>query len=219
MKSMLRLAIGILNLIAITPSFAGMILLSETRSVTASYYGGGAETITSDGTFGAFDATAIGTPFGGGSVSVSQKSDITADGFTIQHRASDYYGPGGLAKSSFTVSFLLEAATRIIIDGYCNYFSGSASLTSGAQIIPLVWGGRPGGPPDNYYRNYLAFDQVLGPGVYTFTTTETARETVSTRISLRAISVPDEGATAWMLVVGTALCAVSCRGALRRRSI
>lgn len=213
MKSMLRLAIGILNLIAITPSFAGMILLSETRSVTASYYGGGTETITSDGTFGAFEATAHGTPFGGGFVTASQKSDITADGFTIQHRASDYYGPGGSALSSFAVSFLLQEATRIIIDGYCNFYSGSASLTSGGQIIPLSWGG----PPGDYFRNYLAFDQVLGPGVYSFTTTETARETVTTRISLRA--VPDEGATAWMLIVGTALCAVSCRGALRRRSI
>lgn len=213
MKSMLRLTIGILNLIWITPSFSAVILISETRSVTASYYGGGIETITSDGTFGLFEALAVGTPFGGGLMSAYQESDITPTGFTIQHSVADNYGPGGWAKSSFTVDFLLSEDSRITIDGYCNYFSGFASLTSGSQTIPLVWG------PDDIYRNYLTFDQVLGPGLYTFTTYEIPRETVSTRIDLRFSSVPDEGSSAWMLAIGTTLFALSGRAALRRRVI
>lgn len=187
-------ALGI-GLLFATPAPA-LVLLSETRSVTASYYGGGIETITSDGSFSAFTAVAVGVPFGGGAVRASQVSHIATTGFDLQHSLYDGYGPGGWAASTFELRFSLEEDTRISIIGYSAYFSGPASLVSETQgAIPLVWG-----PPGSPFRNHLEFEQVLKAGVYTFTSNETLRgDGISTRLALREV-VPDGGSSIWYLV-------------------
>lgn len=188
---------------AITPAFANMILISEARSVMASYYGSGIETHSSDGTFGVFEAGAVGTPFGGGFVYAYQKSNITPSDVTIEHRAIDWYGPGGMARSDFALQFSLPEPTRITMSGYCNMFNGYVSLVSQSLgAIPLVWNDGPGSPYTYVYRNYLEFDHVLSPGMYTLSSYELPRESVFTRIALHASSVPDSGTTALMLAFG-----------------
>src|SRR5688572_2685218 len=148
------------GLIFITPGFAQMGLISEARSVTASYYGSGVETNSSAGTFGVFEASAVGIPFGGGSMYAYQKSNITPSEITIEHQIADFYGPGGWAKSDFEFKFSLLQDTRITMTGYCNNFSGFVSLTSESfGAIPVVWHGYP--PYEMLYRNFLDFDQVL----------------------------------------------------------
>jgi len=200
------------------PAFAEMVLLSEARSVFVSYYGGGIETHSSDGTFGLFDASAFGTPFGGGSVAAMQRSNITSTEVTIAHSIVDNYGPGGVANSNFEFKFSLPEPTRITILGYSAYFSGPASLVSESLgAIPLVWG-----PPGNLYRNYLNFDEVLDPGVYTFTSNEWLRgDGIRTTLDLRAhaLSVPDGGGTAGMLAVGMLWLVVTCAYSRKRPDI
>lgn len=183
-----------------TPALA-LVLIAESRSVTASYYGGGIETISSPGTFGIFSDSANGIPQGGGHVYAGQTSDITTAGFTLFHSAVDNYGPGGVAESIFRVTFSLPQATRISISGYSNYFSGNATLVSDSLgSIPLLWG-----PSGSIYRNYLDFDQVLTPGVYSFASREWIRDglgtSFNTRISL-VERIPDEGGSVWLLVIG-----------------
>ena len=192
----------------IAPPALALVLISETRSVTASYYGAGIETISSPGTFGTFAATAVGTPFGGGYVLASQTSNLTSSVIEVAHALDDFYGPGGWAASNFQVSFSLPQSARITISGISAYFSGPASLVSESEgAIPLIWG------PDTFYRNTLDFNQVLGPGIYTFTSNETLRgDGIRTRLTLREV-VPDRGHTGWMLAVG-----VVALIALRRKS-
>jgi hypothetical protein len=182
------------------------VLISEARSVTASYYGSGIETISSAGNFGPFSATAVGIPFGGGWVSASQVSNLTSTRIEVTHRVNDFYGPGGWAASSFEVKFSLPHETRIQISGYSAYFSGPATLVSeSAGAIPLVWG------PDNFYRNYLEFDQVLDSGVYTFTSNEWIRgDGIFTRLVLRE-AVADSGPSAGLLLIGLLSLAASRR--------
>lgn len=201
MKSTTKILVAAIILTGASPSFATMILLSEVRSVTASYYGSGRETHTSPGSFGNFEANARGTPFGGGSVYAYQHSNITPTEFNIVHTLSDDYGPGGEARSDFVVNFQLLEYTRITIDGYCNMYSGFAGLVRDSESIPLIWTDAPGST-SQFYRNCLTFDQVLQPGFYTFSTFELPRETVTTRIVLRATTVPDVGSSASMLVIG-----------------
>ena len=178
------------------------MLISETRSVTASYWGGGTETHSSAGTFGAFEASAVGVPFGGGSMLAYQKSNITPTEITIEHHVADFYGPGGWAESTFEVNFSLWEDTRLTISGYCNLFSGFLSLTSDSLgELPIAWHGAPGNPFD-VYQNYLDFDQVLGPGTYTLSSYEIPREDVRTRFELHALSVPDTGSSGLMLAIG-----------------
>jgi len=196
----------VLSNVFATPALA-LVLIAESRSVTASYYGAGIETISSAGTFGTFTATAIGIPFGGGSVRASQISNITSSLIEVSHALDDFYGPGGWAASNFQVKFSLPQETRITISGSSAYFSGPASLISESEgAIPLIWG------PDTVYRNHLEFDQVLNPGVYTFTSNETLRgDGIRTKLVLREW-VPDRGHSGWMLAAGVAALLV-----LRRR--
>jgi hypothetical protein len=181
-----------------TPALA-LVLISESRNVFVDYHGGGdrSELITSAGTFGLFDATPLGIPFGGGAVYVRQTSNITTAGFDLFHSVQDYYGPGGVGESNFSFTFQLNQPTPILITGYSFYFSGYATLNGTA----LTWAG-PTGVRD-IYNNYLNFNQVLGAGTYTFTSKEWLRgDGISTRIALRDQSVPDGGSSAWMLAVG-----------------
>lgn len=85
----------VLAILLTAPAHA-LVMLSETRSVFADYWGGGdrSQLITSPGTFGQFNATAVGIPFGGGSAPAWQQSNITTAGFTLQHGTVDSYGPG-----------------------------------------------------------------------------------------------------------------------------
>lgn len=197
----------------IAPPALALVLISETRSVTASYYGAGIETISSTGTFGTFAATAVGTPFGGGYVLASQTSNLTSSVIEVAHALDDFYGPGGWAASNFQVKFSLPQSARITISGISAYFSGPASLVSESEgAIPLIWG------PDTFYRNYLDFNQVLGPGIYTFTSNETLRgDGIRTRLILREM-VPDRGHTGWMLAVGVASLLVLRRKPANRSS-
>lgn len=198
-----------LGTIITAPVFAEFVLISEARSVYVSYYGSGIETHSSDGSFGLFDASAIGTPFGGGSLFVQQRSLITPSEISVEHSIIDGFGPGGVANSDFQVKFSLPEASRLTISGYSAYFSGPASLVSESLgAIPLVWG------PDAIYQNYLDFDEVLMPGVYTFTSNEWLRgDGIVSRFELRAQapSVPEGGTTAWMFAVG-ALSLLAIRG-------
>ncbi len=179
-------------------------MVFESRSVLASYYGGGLELRSSTGNFGAFDATATGIPFGGGSVTASQHSTITSSGFDLQHNITDFFGPGGRAESNFQFVFRLDQPKTIAITGYSFFFSGPASLMSESGPIPLVWG------PDTLYRNYLDFSQVLGPGLYTFTSNEWLRgDGINTHITMReeppragGSNVPDSGSTAVLMGLG-----------------
>jgi hypothetical protein len=192
----------VLGLISATPASANLVLISEARSVTVSYWGSGAETHSSDGTFGLFEAVAIGTPFGGGSLRIYQKSNITSSGFTLEHQANDHYGPGGYGLSAFQFTFGLVQDTRITISGVSHNFArpGLASLSG----YSLVWG-----PP--FWHNYLEFDQVLAAGVYTFSSNQTVGDGATTNITLRAAVVPDGGTCAWMLAIGV-LSLVAIRG-------
>lgn len=202
----------------IQPAFAGMILLSETRSVTASYYGNGTETIVSDGTFGLFDATAVGIPFGGGFMSARQKSTITPTEVLIEHFVHDMYGPGGWAYSEFQLTFALVAPTRITLDGYSNMESGFVSLVSASLgPLPLIWTGADG-DPNAMHLNYLNFDRVLDPGLYTLSSYEFPREFVSTRFHLQAASVPEAGSSLVLLGIGM-LAVGTLRARARLRSI
>jgi len=199
MKTLIRGVVA-LCFLCTTPAFA-LVLISESRSVFVDYHGGGdrSELITSAGTFGLFSATPRGIPFGGGAVAVHQTSNITTAGFDVWHSVQDFYGPGGVGQSNFSVTFQLNQPTPISITGYSAYFSGPATLNGTA----LTWTG-PNGVKDPYnYNNYLNFNQVLGAGTYTFTSNEWMRgDGISTRISLRDQSVPDGGSVAWMLAIG-----------------
>jgi len=177
----------------VSPASA-LVLLAESRSVTVSYYGAGIETIASDGSFGVFAATALGTPFGGGYVNASQYSNITTSAIEVRHSILDSFGPGGYGASNFQVRFSLPEATRISISGVSSYFSGPASLVSETNgSIPLVWG------PDTFFRNYLEFDQVLAPGIYTFTSNEWLRgDGISTRLLLREVVAEDGSTFVWL---------------------
>jgi hypothetical protein len=184
MKSILLL------LILAVPAHA-LVMVSETRSVFADYWGGGldrSELHVSNGTFGPFNSSATGIPFGGGQVIAWQNSTITTTGFDLYHGAIDFYGPGGVAQSDFSFTFRLDHPTPISITGYSAYFSGIASLTN----VPLVWTG-PNGVPD-WYNNYLFFNGVLGVGQYTFTSREYVRgDGMTTHLVLNEVSVPDYG--------------------------
>ena len=177
-----------------------MALISEARSVTVSYYGSGIETHSSDGTFGMFEAAAVGTPYGGGHMYAYQKSNITPSEITLENTASDIYGPGGLAESNFEVKFSLPQDTRITISGYRNWLQWVSLASVSLGPIPLGWNA----PNLNY-------DQVLGAGEYTLTSFMRPVETQIQRIELHASSVPDGGTSAWMLAIGV-LSLVAIRG-------
>ena len=195
--------------ILVAPAYGEMVLISEARSVTVSYYGAGIETHSSAGTFGEFHGNPIGIPYGGGAMLASQDSNISPSGFTLVHSIRDFFGPGGWAESNFQVTFSLPQETRISISGFRDYAfpfgynnPSSAVLVSDSDgVIPLVWYG------DFYLtinlQNRLNFDEVLSPGVYTFT----ARETFLfdhnfSRLEVRASSVPDDGSSALQLAFG-----------------
>jgi hypothetical protein len=144
----------ILGWIVSAPAFAQMVLISESRSVTVSYHGSGTGTTSSTGTFGLFEASAVGVPFGGGVMIAEQKSNITPSKITIEHYMYDYYGPGGFALSTFEVTFSLLQDTRLTMSGYCSNLSGFVSLESELSgEIPIVWHSGPGTPPGFEYRN------------------------------------------------------------------
>jgi hypothetical protein len=193
----------ILGLVFVTPAHATMVLLSETRSVYVSYYGSGIETHSSGGTFGMFEASAVGIPYGGGGLYVNQKSNITPSEITLEHEAHDKYGPGGYGLSHLEVKFSLAQDTRITIIGY-QWWNRYASLSSESlgrfpfdgyytytsePPGPLPWD-RPRGLPLTYWT----FDHVLGPGVYTLSSSLIPYESQYEGIVLRATStVPDGG--------------------------
>ena len=198
-------------------------MVFESRNVFASYYGAGIETHSSSGHFGAFDAVAIGTPFGGGGVAAAQHSNITTTGFDLHHAVADFFGPGGRAESNFQFVFRLSNPTPISITGYSVYFSGPASLMSETGAIPLIWG-----PEGDVYRNHLDFYQVLTPGLYTFTSNEWLRgDGINTRISLRddlvqdpthpMSDVPDGGSAAGLMTLAAMTLAGISHEVARRR--
>jgi hypothetical protein len=217
----------ILGLVFITPALANMVLISETRSVYVSYYGSGIETHSSGGTFGLFEASAVGIPYGGGGVHVYQKSNITPSEITLEHSAHDLYGPGGYGLSNFEVKFSLAQDTRITIIGYQNWFRW-ASLSS-ESLGPFPWNGYysyytgvPPGLPSDWHHSpmntYYGFDHVLGPGVYTLSSTMYPYEFQHEGIVLRATSVgvPDGGTTALLLAIGI-LSLLAIRGQITER--
>jgi hypothetical protein len=186
----------ILGLVFIKPASAQMALISEARSVTVSYYGSGVETHSSNGMFGMFDASAVGIPFGGGSVSVSQHSNITSSEITLDHRALDMFGPGGFGRSNFEVKFSLPEDTRITVSG--DYWWYKFASLSSESLGPLAWDTSP------YYNEYR-FDRVLGPGVYTFSSTLYAWEYQRETIVLRATSAAPDSGSAFTLLAGAVI--------------
>jgi hypothetical protein len=183
-------------------------MVFESRSVFASYYGGGIEMHSSNGQFGEFHSTAVGTPFGGGFMRARQDSNITTSGFDLVSDVQDFFGPGGVAESNFQFVFRLLQPTSILLTGHSAFFQGPASLVSATSgAIPLFWGPEP-------YRNTLSFNQVLDAGLYTFTSNEWSRgDGIHTVFSLREdiirddppkpmSDVPEGGSTAMMLTLG-----------------
>lgn len=188
----------VLGIFLTAPAHA-LVMVSESRSVFANYHGGGdrSELITSNGNFGTFAATADGIPFGGGFVNATQNSTITTSGFDLWMSIQDYYGPGGTAETRFEFTFALPQPTRISITGFSWYFSGMASLDG----VAMNWTG-PSGVKD-WWNNYLFFDQILEAGQHTFSSYENMRgDGISTRITMREVTVPEGGPTAWMLAIG-----------------
>ena len=192
------LSIGCVFVLAIffTAPARALILLSESRSVFVSYYGSGIETHSSDGNFGLFDATAIGVPYGGGSVFVRQLSNITTQVIRVEQWAYDGYGPGAVGRSDFQVRFSLPEPTPFTVSASTWSYPGLATLVSDTLgTIPVHW-------PYGFGGVLNSMDLMLAAGTYTFTAGVHYGDGIHTIYELRVPNVPDRGATASMLAVG-----------------